>query len=91
MGVSRGIPWLFCAHINNNHYLFLQCLDFLRDSQTSTTSFIAGKKISNEALSALWDMQCAAQCMSNPPTMAQLSPTVTLCCLTPCILGCPIQ
>ena len=27
IGVSRGIPWLFCTHINNKHYLFLQCLD----------------------------------------------------------------
>ena len=37
MGVSRGITWLLCAHINNKHYLFLQCLDLLRGSQTSTT------------------------------------------------------
>ena len=36
MGVSHSIPWLFCAH-----YLFLQCLDVLRGSQTSTTCFIA--------------------------------------------------
>ena len=27
IGVSRGITWLFCAHINNKRYLFLQCLD----------------------------------------------------------------
>ena len=29
MGVSRSIPWWFCVHINNNHYLCLQCLDLL--------------------------------------------------------------
>ena len=40
--VSRHFTWSRCAHIENNKdYQFLQCLDLLRGSQSSTTHFIA--------------------------------------------------